>query len=584
MTDQTDTQDQTIPTFALDPLRAAEVKRALAEGKPGALADFAAAARTIASCGAARADLDRLVALAASAGTGRGGDLRAALDWAHSLSAPKPQQVKRHHLPDLDVADVFADCPAARDRVLEVSVVAGAVPDVAAVNVLGFVSCALAARVVGLMRNRNGTPWRVWPHLYLAPEFPSGMGKTLTRDLVDVTCSLEWSRVAAERVQPLASVDAADREALTKQRRKLVGSGDQRPDEVNAEIARIDQRLLSAPLSVPDGPLLGSITPAQFVRVAQRSGFASLLPDEGKAALEAFLAGREGREQIDPLLCAFSAQSYANDTIAGETRGDRARFRVLHAAAVLPLQPGVLSPQGDDDARLLSRLESRGLLARLLVCRPRALTAEELRALREGPQPSGSATAWRDLLLAVATEPIGDHPYAPTEPATVPYSDEAVEALLAYQAECREAVAPGGSRHDRPGAAFYARLGDHAVRLALVLAVLREGRATPTTVTLADAQRAIRACANYFAPHGLAVSDRAIRDEVEDDSDRVLREVQIKGEITVRELRRKLGRGWGPRPGGKRSRVEDAIASLEDDGRVSVLAAKRGSRIVRLVE
>lgn len=573
-----------MPPVKTDPLRRADLKRQLELGlASGDFGDMAALLLALRRQGVERGDLDRLADVVRRGGEERGDEWATSIDWAWSVGQPAPTRGRREVLPDIDVDDLLGAAPVARAAVEEAAVATTALPDLAVAYVLGLTSCALAARVVGVMRNRNGSEWRVWPHLYLATEVQSGHDKTRTRNMIASGAHFEWTRLAVERVEREASLQAANREAWAKRRKTLVGSSAERPVEVEDEIAELDRHLREPVLRVPDGPMLGRITPAQFVRVAQRSGFASALPDEGKALLENFLAGKDGREDIDALLCAFSAEPYANDTIMGEGRDGPPRFPVLHAAMVLPLQPGVLSPQNEHDAALLQRLDQRGLLARMLAHRPRVLNEEECNALRDGPQPAGALAPWRAVLLRIAGEHLGGHPYAPAEPSIVLYEDAAVAEILTYQITCRNAVAAGGALFERPGAAFFARLPDHAARLALVLAVLREGRAVPAAVTGDDAARAVRVCAKYFAPHGLAVAARTVRDDVADDAGRVLQVVAERGEVTARDLEKRLGRGWGPRPGGRKSRLEEALAALVDQGRVVVHAAARRSRVVRLV-
>jgi len=507
----------------------------------------------------------------------------AALDHAFGVGRPCAGSPETG-IPDLDVAHLFGDVPVALARVREMEAVAVVAPDMPAVFLASAVSCALAAKVVGVMRNANGSPWIVYPHLYFAPEVPSGGAKTLCLNLSGLGENGPLDRAAAahaDRMRGLASDDATRRGRMSLKRTRLVARLDD--DSVLEEIRDLDRKLAAPKVEVPDGPLRGRISPPQFIRKAQRSGFIPFVPDEGKGMLAAFMAGRDGFEEVEALLCAFSGSVYANDTIEGERRGDRPRFPAMHAAGVVPLQPRVLVPDTEDASQLLKRLGDRGLFGRFLACRPRLLRIEERVAIQSADQPTGSQGDWYALLRRIAFEVVGDHPLAPTEPHRVEFTDGAVAAVLAYQARTTNDVAPGGRLEGHVAEPLMRRLGDHAARLAVVLAVMRCGGFREAEVLESDAARAVRALETYFEPHGLAVANRTILDRVGDDGEIVLQHLRTDGEITARELRRRLGRGWGAGPNQRVSRLEAALKDLSAKGLAVVERAPRSSVVVRLV-
>jgi hypothetical protein len=570
-------------TVPVDEARVAELAAEIAGGSSAPDADAAAAeVAAIMGAGVPEEAVARVVEVAGRySPAGR----RAIVAAARELRAraPAPEQARAEVVPDLDVDDLLGDCPALLARVREVAGTALCLPDMPALAGLAVTSCALAARVQGGMRNRNGSAWNAWAHLFICAEVRSGFAKTLVRDMIDVEAETEHGkqsavgeilRNAARVLRPQVSDDAAERDQFKRERTKLVAMAASNRDRLR----EIDERLARPQLHLPDQKPLHRVTPANFVRVAQRSGFVAALPDEGRATLEGFFAGREGREDVDPLLCAFSGSPYSNSTIAGEVRGDNPQFERLHAAMFLPIQPGVLSPRTRDEARLLARVDERGLLARLLVARPRELTVAEADALRSRPAPTDTGAAWRRLVVAIGTEPIGDHPLAPSTPHRIPFCPEAARAMLDFQARTTDSVRPGGSLHGKPGAALVARIADHAVRLATVLAVLREGRARADEVLERDVLRAIRVCDAYFLPHARMVAQRAILDPSADDAEAVLAAVRRIGAAVTRqrEVQRELGRGWDA------ARIKRALGELEQRGAVQVESAPRGAALIRL--
>lgn len=572
----------------VDPERRDRLITSMANGDaPGEALSAVTEVELLARSGVDVGVLERLMDAAGKCGaTERQAMVTRARQLAAKSTTASTREPNAAPLPDLDVAHLLGDCPILHARVQEVAHIALCLPELPTMAALSVTSCMLAARVVGIMRNRNGTEWRVWPHLYLAAEIRSGMAKSLTRDLIDeerwssvhgAKCSAvgQMLRDAAALLADRASDDSAQRDAMRRERTKLLAM----PEANRIRLREIDRALAQPPLLLPEVKPLHKVTPANFVRVAQRSGFVACLPDEGRTTLEGFATGGPGGQvDVVPLLEAFTGSDYSNSTIQGETRGDHPRFERLHAAMWLPIQPGVLSPSTVVEARTLAKFEQSGLLARLLTSRPREMSVEEAAAQRLRTDiPADTADAWRAMLVHIGTRPIyGDHPLAPTEPIRIPFSPEAVACLLDYQARTTDTSRPGGKHHGKPGSSLVARLADHVARLSTVLAVLREGRADASGVLLQDVERAIRACDTYFEPHCLAVAQRAILDPSADDAEFLLGVIRQESPVRQRELQRKLPRGWDA------GRLRRALDELESRGDVQVERSARNAATIRL--
>jgi hypothetical protein len=132
------------------------------------------------------------------------------------------------------------------------------------------------------------------------------------------------------------------------------------------------------------------------------------------------------------------------------------------------------------------------------------------------------------------------------------------------------------------------RLADHAHRLSTLLAIMRVGGIKGGgDVTVADVARAIRLLDGYMVAQADGVYHRAIFDPIDDDASVVLAKLRQVGEVTMRELGRRLsssGRGWGKQSSrDKETRLETAVAALAAQGRVVREAVGRGSILVRAV-
>lgn len=506
------------------------------------------------------------------------------IDEVYAVGMPCEEDDPGALLPELDVDDLFADAPIVAARAREVATLALCVPDMPALAALAYASAACASRVYGLARNRDGSDWIAYPHLFIAPAVPSGCKKSLVGDLMGGSALAAFGTGLCGDWIERVEADRDERDVAARRRKAVVemlAAGKTLADPT--EPARLRARLNQPRVVVPN-PLFAGGSPEQCVRRVQDSGFVFLAPDEGWACLRKFFNGREGQESVDPLLCMYTHSTFSNETITGDARGDKPLFSKLSGAAYLPLQDKVLFASTPDDAALLRRVQDRGLFARLLVALPRQLNVRERKALRESTGIAEHAGRYDTFIRKLLWCQHGDHPLRPTTPKRLVFTPEANAALLAFQADAEDSAAPGGRHENTVGAEFIRREADHVHRISSVLAVLRMGTIDDGQVELEDVERAVRLMSGYLHPHALAVAARTVLDSIADDAAVVLEKLRKLGQCTQRDLQMALGKGWGKAKVNGRttatSRVADAVAELVDAGRVVVSKDTKTIRIV----
>lgn len=586
---------------------------------PAEVADLAATCRALRLQGVGHEEVAALLATA-----GKVTDLSTILgvrDHVWRVGDPDPLPAAPVAvMPEIDVDDLFGGSPVAAVMARWVSgeVVCG--PDLPVLTILALFSAACAVKVVGCAGG-----WHNPPSLFLGVEVQSGENKTRVRKECGGRMLSAHGKVVGEWHDVLRSTLGGGREDARIEKKikeaalaKLIaGGGDPiaRAD-LGVEIAKLDEELKKKPVSTPGWLQEGKITPEQFVRDMQLGGFVAVYPDEGKETLWKFVGG-DGKQAGDlaPLLCAFSGEPCNNATIASEQRGDLRRFSDFRAAMFLPLQLGVLTPTTPEDGKMLANLGERGLLARLLIARPRPVRSDEAPGVRarhaaEFGNADVVATilgSYRALLAAVlhangqASE-AGDgiperqaeeaavgapHPLVPANPWLFVYTPEAVATLLAYQTATRDSAKAGGPNSAPMLAEFVSRLADHAHRLATLLAVMRAGGIEGGgTVEVQDVERAIRFLDGYALPHTRGVYERATFAPIADDAETVLRIVRNAGEITKREILARLphsGRQWEKaKASDRQTRLEVALETLDSRG-VVVLHPMAKNVLVRYV-
>lgn len=526
----------------------------------------------------------------------------------------------RWAIPDLDVVDIFRECPVTLRAVRACAREVKSCEDLPALCAILAASCALAAKVRGVTANDTGTLWRFWPHLYLAAEVPSGADKSRTADRMlrhhlshtEPPCDLApgiWTKIEHEQ----AAVTGHDEEERDDRLRELRAieaiPPDKRSEDQRTRRTDLRKRLREPKLERP--VVLETQTPSlqQFMSRCHAAGFRGVVPDEGIDFLRAFMGnGRDKREQIQPLIDAFDGKAWGEDTIAAASRREGAdpRFPRLHLALLLLCQHGTLSPKTPAEEATLQSLASRGLFPRMLFSRPRGLTGREICALYDAApdlkaESDLTCAPYGRLIRMLADLRVGDHPLAPTVPLDIPATATAAEARIAFQRKLKLLVAADGTEAGSPAERSIPRLQDHASRLALVLAALRtaeeaaseeqtldERRMRAARIELPDMERAVRACEAYFRPHVEAVMRRTRLDPVggyAEDALRIMRTIPelLAGESrTKRELTRgKFREGWGRMATGQ-NKLDLAVEELERIGALEVEYVTKTSYLVKL--
>lgn len=527
-------------------------------------------------------------------------------------------------LPHIDVADLFADVPAALEQCLAVQeAVRMSSADVPALFALGFASATLAARCRVEIAQRFKPP----PHLFVVASVPSGrgksaalsrMGETMTRRWQD-DAALEWDVVAEE-----ASVrggiakslyDDYQRQAV-KLRRGIDGATQSGADalggvaEQRAQLERVSSLMTGLAAEIRAGNVSrpswihADSTPEKLVDMVKEHGFALLMAGEGSVILQAFTQGYTGNNRVAALLSAWTGEALDRARVGNGTIKRPDRFAELHACMVLPVQAFLLEPGSTgsvdrDRSKVLQDLAAAGFFARCLVAREEVtgecsapLEFDETwlaAASKASTRHDAAQAAWDDLLVDVWLS--GYHP-APAQllapergedPHSIAVEPAALNHLLRFQSWAAEHARPNGRWFADRVAESAARVGEQAMRVAAVLACMRTRSCIGVEITLAEAERAVRFCMNYAMPIIAHILERAKPDPIADDAEVVRRKTELlqaahPAGVPRRVLQQKLGRGWGKQEASQRvGRLDAAIEHLEVLGQVSVARSPKGS-------
>lgn len=503
-----------------------------------------------------------------------------------------PAEATTPAAPSLDVDDLLRECPTAKAQAEAVARRGLSCVDFPVLVWIAAVSAALAAKVRGLARNNDRSEYKIWPHLYVGVEAPSGAAKSWIADsMMRDVLRAYWDDVAAAQ-QPAAERDARER----KHAAKMIDRLDPDAPEAERHAARLRRPRLLVPVVAEDG----LNTPEKFAAECQASGLKVVCPDEAADFLQKFVGSRTQDQKVVALLSGWSGERFRYGAFAADARGDaNPRFPDLHVVALLLLQPDVFTPKTREDEERLRSLYSRGVFPRTLIARPRTLSiaeraALELEADARWEEARDATARYRTVLraLAEAEVPGGDHPLHPREPILVPFTAEAARARRAYQRACGDDTAADGPDAGKIEERYVARLHDHAARLAICLACWRRAEEDcaarrpvdlrRAVVELGDVERGIRLCEGYLRRHGAEVAARTVRDEAGDDAEAV-RAALTRATIGVgrakarqRDVQRILGRGWSVR------RVEAGVRELEGREEIRVERPEKGGPILAL--
>lgn len=485
---------------------------------------------------------------------------------------------------DVDPRDLFGGVPAAAEVVEAVAGALNRVPDMPAVFSLTMMSAAIAGKAV-LQVDPDYEPVPLFLHQIL--EAPAGYGKSQALKMLGVRLFDEHEDRLRASVELAVSRAAVLRGELEDERSDLqralkAAKKAQKEaallDEMRDRLAQIDLELKHP---APGLPLYvaASITPAAFHAKMAAARFVFAVAGEGAAVIRNFVTptgdGGAGRDHLDGLLASHSGERLRDETIS---RG--ALAPIMRGVFLLPLQPGILSPISEVEAKLLQQLSSRGLFARMMIARPRLLPSG-VAAPRVPPEEMARRQrAWETLLRGLLEAVPGqDHPLAPANPVVLTCTDAARRRLLAFKDRMSGHGKPGGQWADNAALVDVAeRLGEQAFRIAGVLRLGRAGQVVACQVEEEDAIRAIRHVEQYVTPHAIEAAARAVFDPVDDDAARVLQVLREKGPTIKLSafLDTHFKRGWSQQRNERRSRFEAAVGHLIARGLVAMTGGERG--------
>lgn len=521
---------------------------------------------------------------------------------------------------ELNVGDLFEDCPIAADMAQWVAGAVECAPDMPALMILGLVPVAVACKAISVIDSKDpADDIRTGPPaFFLGIEAGTGVGKSAALKMCGVKlldqrkAKVQTWHAAMRRKQ--SSQQKLAKNQIAPLEAKLAKSTDPTTSlDLGEQIAALEEITNAPAITTPDWLQWAKITPENFVRHINMSGFVALVSDEGKETLEAFGGdGGKNKGNVAPLLSAGTGSMPTNSTINGDThRKDGApRFDAANVAVVLALQESTLAPSSPEQGRALAEWATRGLLPRFLLARARVVTqteAEEIGAAHDvaklDPAKRRVRAQYDALFSKIANEEgdkagethgrqdrreeeqlvgVGVNPLRPCRPWVFTFDDDAAERLTAWGREMRNSGRPGGSNH---GAltGLLARFGMHAQHVAHTLAILRQGGITGGgVINLRDVERAIRFMEGYILPQARAIYERTVFAPAVDDAEIVLAKIREVGQITYAALRdNHFKRSMAKVKGEKVSRLDAALALLKDRGEIEIVLKPNGSKLIR---
>jgi replicative DNA helicase len=417
----------------------------------------------------------------------------AALAAMHGQPAEAPWEPPvplgtRAALPDFPVGELPAWLA---DQVSAVAEFTQTPPDLAGCTALACLSTAAGGRAV--VEVRRG--WREPVNLYLVVVLPPGSRKSavfraMTEPVLDAEQQLA-DKTKAQIIEAEVARRIAARAAERATQAAAAATGDHQAHAIaEASAAALAAEAIQAP--VLPRLVADDVTPeAATSLLAEQGGRLAVLSAEG--GIFATLAGRYSAS--GPNLEVF-LKGHAGDMLRVDRKG-RPAEHIPHPALTLGLaiQPEVLT-----DIARMPGFRGRGLLARLLYALPENTVGR--RKIGAPPVPELVAEAYAASLQALVTS-LAEW----TDPAVLPLTPEANDAVLAIEEAIEPRLAPGTGDFGQL-ADWGSKLTGAVIRIAGVLhlaAHLRDGWGKPvTTQTIASA----RSLGEYFAAHALAAFDQ----------------------------------------------------------------------------
>lgn len=499
----------------------------------------------------------------------------------------------------VDARRVFGDGPVAEH--CEAVAARFKIPTTIPVLVaLGFRSIGCADRVRGRVHDpAKGCGWTHPLHLWVCAELAPAVGKTSLLESMGDKQLTGFARRAGAAWMDVVTTDKVRRK---KAARAASARG------ASEAVEKVAEALAATPRHQAPDPWQDRTTPADFRWTMLQSGYTYTVQAEGSEWFDAFV--------FETLVVNDANDAFSGANVKASTRGDRRDgntpvFEEIHAGMCLLPQPGTLSPpKPEHRANLQTATEKKGLLARFLCARGHAGGVPDV-----GGDPSEirraaaeyAADLERFLGVEVVTVAEGaplpgleKHPLAPrrvdettgeqkfagllVDTPAGPVSDR----LMGYQAEhkargeaLRRAAEETNQRDAR--APLHNRLGEHAMRVAAVLALIRVGGLAPlrngarVEVTMDEAERAIYLCDTLLA-HALSMLSEASHGEVSALVRRLVKVFAKHGRMTASRLWSSHTQHWAEEKG-RTAQAKQAIdVALNAAVSQELLVREKGER------
>jgi replicative DNA helicase len=412
-------------------------------------------------------------------------------------------------------------------------------------GVLALVALATAAGGRAVVEVRPG--WREPLNLFAAVAMAPGSRKSGV--FARITEPLNQAeREAIAQARPLV-VEAATRrraaDSAADQAAAMAGKTD--PADRDDAVARaVGAAEMAEAITVPVMPrlLADDATPEALASLlVEQKGRIAVLSPEGD--IFEMMAGRYSK--TGPSLGVY-LKGHAGDAMRVDRKGRSPEHVATPALTVgLAVQPDVIRSLADRPG-----FRGRGLLARFLYSVP----ANNVGRRTSGAPPVSVATADRyDRQLVALVHSLAEW----EDPAVIPFTPAADEALLAFEQRIEPALGPGGA---------LAHIADWGAKLAGAVArlagLLHLGINVSTGWGLPLAPETVHAAirlGEYFADHALAVFDLMAADPLIADARAVAAWAVDREDFTRREVHRAFESRFP-----KATEVDPVLELLEDHG------------------
>lgn len=517
-----------------------------------------------------------------------------------ALTAAAREMLRGDDLEALDARRVFGEDSPVAHHCEAVGAALGIPATIPVLTAIAFRGIGCADRVrLRIDDPERASPWPCPMHVWGFGELPAAVGKTSLLTAMGHPEVLGFAGAAKRAWRDVAATDAHRR----KKAARIAASAKSEAEAIAAEAVIESPRHM-----VPD--MICDRTTVEDTRwTTLQSGYTTSILGEGKEGLERFVYNVTA---VNDLNDGFSGAYVDANTRKDRREGNQVMFGEMHMSLVWLPQPGSLTPT-DPTARknVIEAIGQKGFLARFLTARGEAGVVQP-KGTRDRGELERIKTAYMlDLagfLGGVKPVAVGEgvplpglegHPLAPrSEHVTaasveqvyagrwVDITGEAAARLYDFQQrhkgiarELRVAAEARGQTID-PRSPTHGRIGEQAMRVAAVLALIRVGGLAPlqrgevVSVTLDEAERAIYVCETLL-PHAASMIREAIMGEVAALVRRIVRVLASHGKMTAARLWSSHAQHWpeeSGRAGKDRSSVEQALVSavkygLVDEGK-----------------